>query len=297
MKNLNLLNVLMIMCLIISCGKPQKSSTENRLGYLPEKTEDVTQENFDKYIDHLSEIYKKYNSAEEMSFSDNVKILQSLTYLKAPKDKVLNQLSIIENIDMNKAATLIPMMFTKKSFENYFTPEEYDKLIEKYALITAIDKNTDKEFDLEKYAKDGGYDYGLVALMQKVLDDDSKSEGVYKRGENESPERIAVDQRNSYIMDSLYSSYGQYIGKSLVGDRYASIMGVVMIHSDKEHMEKYLPIIHEAVNKDEVNSNLLKGLIDVYYDVYHGYQVFGGRNAKLADEETRAKIKAKYGLK
>ena len=65
-------------------------------------------------------------------------------------------------------------------------------------------------------------------------------------------------------------------------------------------MEKYLPVVHIAVKEKELSTTPLKMLIDRYYGLKYGYQVFGSQSSdfgfKMADEKKRKEIKLKYGI-
>lgn len=41
--------------------------------------------------------------------------------------------------------------------------------------------------------------------------------------------------------------YGVCLGRSLVGKEYETVMGAVIQHAEPEMMERYLPVVHRAV--------------------------------------------------
>jgi hypothetical protein len=76
-------------------------------------------------------------------------------------------------------------------------------------------------------------------------------------------------------------------------------MWSVIQHSNPEMMEKYLPIVNKAVENNDLDKTPLKMLIDRYYGLKYGYQIFGSQNGfgfKMADDETRNKIIKQYGI-
>ena len=76
-------------------------------------------------------------------------------------------------------------------------------------------------------------------------------------------------------------------------------MWAVIQHSNPELMAEYLPIIQDAVKEKELDETPFKMLIDRYYGLKYGYQIFGSQSGfgfKLADEETRIKIEKKYQI-
>jgi len=109
----------------------------------------------------------------------------------------------------------------------------------------------------------------------------------------------AYDLKNQKPIDSLYNIHKTHLGSSLVGEKYKSIMWLVIQHSNVKMMEKYLPIIHQAVQNNELGEGPLKMLIGRFYGLKYGYQIFGsqsGFNFKDDDKATSDAIKKKYNL-
>jgi len=76
-------------------------------------------------------------------------------------------------------------------------------------------------------------------------------------------------------------------------------MWAVIQHSNLEMMERYLPVIQKAVKDKELNIVPLKMLIDRFYGLKYGYQIFGSQSGfgfEMADEKTRKEIELKYGI-
>jgi len=66
-----------------------------------------------------------------------------------------------------------------------------------------------------------------------------------------------------------------------------------------ETMERYLPVVQDAVRDGELDVGPLKLLIDRYYGLKYGYQVFGtqsGFGFRMADAEKKEQIKLEYGI-
>lgn len=85
----------------------------------------------------------------------------------------------------------------------------------------------------------------------------------------------------------------------MVGKRFDNVMWAVIQHSNPDMMEKYIPIVHKAVENNEIKQTPLKMLIDRFYGLKYGYQIFGSQNGfgfKMADNETRNKIIKQYDL-
>ena len=134
-------------------------------------------------------------------------------------------------------------------------------------------------------------DFELVNIIKSVSENDQK----YRTADMEKQHDI--DFKNQKIIDSLFINHKTYIGKTLVGDKYQSAMWAVIQHSYIEMMEKYLPIIQNAVKEEELSVVPLKMLIDRVYWINNGYQIFGSQaGVDLADKKTRTEIAKEYGV-
>lgn len=175
-------------------------------------------------------------------------------------------------------------------------PELYNFYFERCKKCKALEKKP--EFDLGKYIEANGYDRELLHMIHKILIDDEK----YRKDDEKKFEELqpALDLKNQVRIDSLFALYNCYIGKSMVGKKFESVMWAVVQHSNLEMMERYLPIVHKAVREKELHPTPLKMLIDRIYALKYGYQIFGsqsgGLGVKIADERTRKEIEKKYGF-
>ncbi|MCB0630535.1 MAG: hypothetical protein R2824_27280 [Saprospiraceae bacterium] len=155
----------------------------------------------------------------------------------------------------------------------------------------------DPVFDLDGYIQD----YGLNDKLVKMMDRINRSDQQYreKSGDRQLPKQAALDRRNQGLIDSLYTEYGTYIGRSLVGQRYESTMWAVIQHANEAMMERYLPVVYQAYRAGELAEGPLKMLLDRYYGLKYGYQIFGSQTGfgfDLADERTRNKVLEQYPL-
>ena len=74
-------------------------------------------------------------------------------------------------------------------------------------------------------------------------------------------------------------------------------MWQVIQHSNLEYMERYLPIVISAVEKDELGQGALKYLIARIYAEKYNYQIFGSQgNIRMANDKIRKDVKMKYGI-
>ncbi len=150
--------------------------------------------------------------------------------------------------------------------------------------------------DLEDYLKKNELDPDLVRLMYGIKLADAKYR--FEKPVDWSKQK-RLDEENQKRIDSLYNKKETYIGRSLVGKKLESTMWTVIQHSNVEMMETYLPVIQKAVQQEELSVGPLKMLIDRFYGLKYGYQVFGtqsGFGFELADEKTKSTIESKYGI-
>ncbi|MEL6142817.1 MAG: hypothetical protein AAFU67_14500, partial [Bacteroidota bacterium] len=134
----------------------------------------------------------------------------------------------------------------------------------------------------------------LVTLMAKIDERD-------QRHRLDPPvdwtKQQPLDKQNFASIDSLYQIHQQYIGRSLVGEKFQHVMWTVIQHSDLDGMERYLPVIAEAVKKEDLPVAPFKMLIDRIHHQRHGYQIFGSQvGVELAPDGIREMVARKYNL-
>lgn len=156
--------------------------------------------------------------------------------------------------------------------------------------------------DLKVYSQENGLNYELIILLDQVNKADIKhrsGSGKYYDDPDKLAEQKRLDSRNQEIVDSLFNQYNQYIGTSLVGEKFDFAMWSVIQHSNQDMMERYLPVVQKAVKDNEMDVTPLKMLIDRYYGLKYGYQVFGSQSGfgfEMASEKKRVEIIKKYGI-
>lgn len=158
--------------------------------------------------------------------------------------------------------------------------------------------NIEKEPDLQEYSKANNLEFSLVQEIYKININDQKYRDSGAEKKLPQDQQI-LDKKNQAIIDSLYNKYNTYIGRSLVGKKFESVMWAVIQHSNVEMMDRYLPIVKKAVTDKELEAAPLKMLIDRFYGLKYGYQIFGSQSGfgfKSADEKTKSDVKKKYGI-
>lgn len=218
-----------------------------------------------------------------------------------------NILSAFDKLQENKAT--LKLVFTKmansKGSCGYITSfkDEFkfvDKIPKLYNQYYKECKNKEKyqtEFNIDEYISDNKLNSSLVKLINTISLNDQKFRGSDEQ--TFKTKQPKLDEQNEKLIDSLLTEHKQYIGRSLVGKKFETVMWSVIQHSNPEMMEKYLPIIHKAVENKELDKTPLKMLVDRFYGLKYGYQIFGSQSGfgfKMADDETRNKIIKQYGI-
>jgi hypothetical protein len=101
-------------------------------------------------------------------------------------------------------------------------------------------------------------------------------------------------------LDCIQNSFRQNLHTILItylGPELEHIMWLVVQHSTPEFMERYLPVVAEAVHANELQPAPLKMLIDRIYWIQTKQQIFGSQaGVPLADKKTIEKVQKKYQL-
>lgn len=148
-------------------------------------------------------------------------------------------------------------------------------------------------FDLDKYIETNNLDKSLTILISQTENNDQK----YRVDNTKQIQQKELDLLNQNVIDSLFSKYKQYIGKTLVGEKFQNVMWQVIQHSNLNYMEKYLPVIKKAVDKEEIKQGSLKYLLDRIVSEKTGVQYFGSQvNIPLAEQKVIEAIKREYKI-
>lgn len=135
-------------------------------------------------------------------------------------------------------------------------------------------QKTPQPFDLNAYAQEHQLDVALLRRMQQMEQNDQRFRSTQQ---GVSRQQALLDRQNQQQVEALYQEYGTYMGRSLVGDQFMATMWQVIQHSNLAMMERYLPVIHGAVQEGELGVVPLKMLVDRIYAIKHNYQIFGSQ--------------------
>lgn len=258
--------------------------------YNPTQNPNTSKEEFEfgnKIIEDTKNSIK--NDPKSFYITDYLNILSAFLTLKESKENI----NVVFRKFKDAEGSCQYIIYSEKAIEknSKYDPirEDYIKELENCKSKTALKK----EFDISEYCRTNNVDLALVEEINKIKIDDQKDRYNEKA-------QYELDKKNQEKIDSLYKEYKTYIGKTLVGNEFKDIMFLVIQHSNVDYMERYLPIIHKVVKEKELDVFALKLLIDRFYGLKYGYQVFGSQSGfgfELANDKKRKEIELKYGIK
>lgn len=258
--------------------------------FVPIKREGVTDQKFNyalRILDDTKSITK--NDPAKLTVADFWNITSALVTLKEPAKNI--EISFKKAIAMDAKSVCSYIQMAGASNLEKAIPETF---LPFYANCLANSSGQNNKLDVAQYAADNKLDVKLVSLINSIDLDDQKFRMVKPF---DQVRQRPFDINNEQRIDSLYAVYKTYIGKTLVGKDYESVMWSVIQHSDIHTMERYLPEINKAVGQKELSPELLKMLIDRVYAVKYHYQIFGSQvGVPVADEKTKSDVIKGYNL-
>jgi len=264
------------------------------LKYQPKKHSQISEKDFD----YGSMIIKETKSAtknnpENFNLADYFNILSAFLTLKENEKSTKIAYEKFENEDSSCEYVIEFENTIRKNPKYDIIRADYLKKLEKCKQYPIAEE----QFNIEEYCKSNTLDIELVKLISQVEIDDQKYRNISPKDLKVRQQRL--DEKNQEIIYALYTKYKTYLGKSLVGRKFESVMWSVIQHSNTKMMTEFLPIIHKAVKEKELDIVPLKMLIDRYYGLKYGYQIFGSQSGfgfELADDGKRKEIELKYGI-
>lgn len=294
-KLLIIITVIFGLAVCYSQEHPAKFTTENFenqiLSYNPNKNQNVSDKDYRYGTMILEETRNAVkNKPENFNLADYFNILNAFLSLKETKENI--DLAFRKFVNTTGSCEYI------LSFENSIkNNSKYDIIRGDYdeQLLQCKSNNTTEKFDISQYCRT----YNLNCLLAEKIYSINLNDQKYRSLKLQSKQQT-LDEENQTMIDALYKKYETYIGRSLVGKKFENVMWAVIQHSNIDMMERYLPVIKKAVADKEIEVGPLKMLIDRFYGLKYGYQIFGsqgeGFGFKLADEKTKNEIKIMYGI-
>lgn len=262
-----------------------------KLDYYPPQKENVSDNNYEYGTAILKETYAQIrkNNGELHYVSYWNLAVAYMTLKHDDKEFVINALKKSRKLNLvNFSDIFADASDGTNNWEGYLTDEEFNALYNQSLAVLEKGKSEMTTTTTETKANK------LAHIMQELEERDSRHRKVLNKDLEKQQE---LDRENINVIDSLYASYKTYIGKSLVGDKYAHVMWAVIQHSNIITMEKYLPEIHLAVKKNELNEGSLKLLIDRVYSEKYGCQIFGSQvGIEMASTEEIASVMNNYEI-
>ena len=256
------------------------------IDYQPKKNKGVSERSFLDALKFVDETQSRIKKNKKADISDYWNILTVFSNLNESNDNI--EIALRKFIDEEKSCDYII------SFENILDRYQEQIRAKLKERLEMCKKDTQPKnsgsINIEKYAKENTLDKNLVEIINQIGIDDQRNR------DNESLQN-ELDDNNQKKIDSLYSRYQTYIGKTLAGDKFKHVMWTVIQHSNLDYMERYFPVVVAAVKIGELNQGALKYLIDRIYSIKYNYQIFGSQgNISMANDKTREEVKIKYGI-
>lgn len=275
-------------------GKKQNEFTlenfdQKILSYEPTKKNGVSEKDFNNGLFKLNETKTAVNNnPENLTYADYWNITMAFVNLDESNKNI--DIAFRKAIELNSKDICTIIKAFGNSQLDIRIPDTF------YPFVNnCSDKKNSENFDIESYVKKNQLNKDLVVLINQIHLNDIKFR--FDKPVDWTKQK-PLDINNQKLIDSLFTKHNKYIGKSLVGNKFKTTMWAIIQHSNIEMMEKYLPIIQEAVEHKEIDVVPFKMLIDRIYTRKENYQIFGSQvGVEQANEKIRQEVIKKYKLK
>ncbi|MEL6591058.1 MAG: hypothetical protein AAFQ68_13300 [Bacteroidota bacterium] len=263
------------------------------LAYEPSQREGVSDQKYHNGVQLLKSI-KEIVESEGGQFKQGDYWNLSIAFIRLGEPNEHIGLAFQKAIDKDADKTCeIIMAFGVKKMSHFqeAIPEIFNPFV---AKCESAPQKEEKLFDPSAYAEQHQLDLDLVILVNQIAESDQQ----YRQMEDTDwSKQTPIDQQNMRLIDSLREEYDGYVGKDLVGPELGYVMWIIVQHSTLEQMQEYLPVVHKAVQEDQLGSGPLKMLLDRIYTNTHGYQIFGSQHGvDYGPEDFCQDIKDRYDL-
>ena len=271
-----------------------------QLDYFPKQRPDVSDEDYQHARMVLEETYAKIKKyGDELTYADYWNI--SMAYFTTKEDAAKFRELLYKSKEM--APRKFAEVFLKEDFggsdpakwEGYLTENEFYAIREDCKAILMQPKAQEEETAGQVEKEIRMEQANLMLRMQELQEKDQRfrSSACF-----DLVAQRVLDEENLEAIDSLYKQYQCYLGQDLVTEKYAYVMWSVIQHSNLEAMERYLPVIVEAVKKSQLKKTMLHLLIDRIYTIKCAYQIYGTQaGVPIGPADETDPIRKKYELK
>ena len=268
------------------------------IGFIPPKSNSVSQEDYNKGKYILENTYKSMEEHGDIVYADYWNIAVGYSYTGYDKNKVWEFLKKSKATDKESFCAIIH--HGKKEIKS----GKFFKLFgDDFLALIADCKNVGVPKPMQSSLKEkshyNGLNYELISQLDAMMVKDQKyrrDDDVLTNKEKWAKQK-ALDGENQRKLKIIFDKYG-YPGKSLVGDEYNDFACLILEHgSDLDFQEKYFPLVIEAMKKGEVEKNMVRMLIDRIHWKKTGKQIFGSHiGVPMEAENIIREVQHRYGL-
>lgn len=261
-----------------------------QLDYYPDRKPGVSTADYDMAKQILSETYEQVKRDNgTFTYADYWNLAIAFKRMDQDVATVRQFLFKSKELDPEKFVKIFAKLGgTEQSWRKYLTAAEHASVKRPGPPTAKIAPQAKSESVVQRY------DPALIEAIAQIAADDQRYRSEVKV-DMEAQRRL--DLQNLVKIDRLYQKYGRYLGKDLVGERFAHVMWAVVQHSDPLTMERYLPVVHAAVREGKLQANMLKMLLDRLHALRDGYQIFGSQpGVPLVNKAMIVRIRRLYGL-
>ena len=267
------------------------------MDYYPSQPEGVEDATYQKGVYFLENTYDAIRDDNmQFSYADYWNITVAFHAMGLEKKDI--QLAFQKTIDTGGAAICeyIESMYGDKAVSEQPLYRSIPELYQSFCQQCKGKKSITEELSPEQYAKNKGLDLELIRQLASIKEKDQRYRKNNQLYDQNLKKQQQLDQENMIAAASLLVQYG-YPGKTLAGEKHALTLWAVIQHSTLPFMEKYLPLIHQAVDQKELDKGPLKMLLDRIYWLKHGMQLFGSQqDIPMASKEVIQSVKQAYRL-
>lgn len=266
------------------------------MDYYPPKGDGATDQDYEKGKYFLENTYAAIrNDQMKFTYSDFWNIAVAFNKIGLPKSDI--ELAFQKTIDLGESAICeyIQVMYGEKPVQKHpfykSIPELYASFCSECESLVSESK---PDMSPAQYAERYQLDHDLILALAKINEKDQRHRG--KQFKQLSKAQKKLDQENWTAAIEILDQYG-YPGKTLAGDQYSAVIWSVIQHSNLALMEKYLPVIAQAVRENELAPAPLQMLLDRIYWLKHKTQIFGSQEGiPFASREEIKRVKKLYGF-